>query len=416
MAINSDLKKFAVFISSKNDLNPSTTKSDVTIPFTANLANHDPLRTVKISIVDVLFSNIFYNVRNGVNTFKFVDVFAAGRNKVASYKVTEVVIPDGFYNYESFVDWANVNMTGVNTNVTYSGAGAPGGPQTVYYGFGSAHAGVVNNSIDAATLSLILAKVWFQSASLGDLYQNYPSDNTLTPSTTESNIYAGRYLIDDTVTYGMLHQLGYAFDKVYTPAPIPGTPFVGYGFPIYSRQVGSATEYSFDNINFGTSTADLTITQIIPREVSDFTGLDDLYIHCPQLRTQYLSAIGKAPNAPNDVVAVVPVTVEFGLKNSFIPNFPLEAYLMNTNITQLQFRITNSNNVLLDFHGVDWSMTMFCEEMIDESRQELENNPDGAQPDAFLFGRQMDAGGYMQARLKRQRDMLMNSPFNNRNR
>jgi len=200
MAVNSDLKKYAVFINSKNDVNPSTTKSDVTIPFTGNLANHDPLRVVKISIVDVLFSNIFYNVREGVNTFSYVDLFKAGRNRAASYKVTTVNIPNGFYNYQSFVDWANANLTGIAQNVTYSGTGAPVGNQNVYYGFGSTHAGVTNNAIDASDFSLEMAKIWVQSASLGDLYQAYPSDNTITPSTTESNIYAGRYLIDDTLT------------------------------------------------------------------------------------------------------------------------------------------------------------------------------------------------------------------------
>lgn len=406
MAVNSDLKKYAVFINSKNDVNPSTSKSDVTIPFTGNLANHDPLRTVKISIVDVLFSNIFYNVREGVNTFRFVNLFKAGRNKPASYKVTEVVIPDGFYNYDTFSAWANENLTGINSSVTYSGTGAPVGAQNVYYGFGSSHAGVVNNAVDACEFSLALAKVWMVSASLGDLYQPYVSDNTITPSTPESNIYAGTYLIDDSVTYGMLHQLGYSFNGIYTPPNIPGTPFKGWGIPIYSRQTGGATEYSFDNIVWGTSSASTVTATSVPFEVSDFTGLDDLYIHCPQLRTQYQSAIGKAPNAPNDVVAVIPINVAFGEKMSYIPNFPLECFLMNTNITQLQFRMTNSNNIPLDFKGIDWGLTMYCEEMVDESRAQLEDNPDGVRPDVTQLGRYLNTTGYMEGRLKRQKQQI----------
>lgn len=413
MAINSDLKKFAVFINSKNSIYPSTTKSNVVIPFTANLANHDPLKTMKVAITDVLFSNIFYNIRPGVNSFRYVDVFAAGRNRAASYRVTTVTVPYGYYNYETITQFADGAMGTLNSTVTYTGAGAPVGAQKVFYGFGSTYSGVTTNNVLASDFSLSLAKIWFQTPSLGDMYQAYKSDATLTPSTTESNIYAGRYLIEDSNTYGLLHMLGYSFSPQITTPEIPGTPFRGWGKEIYSREVGSATQYSFDNVNWGTSSSDTTFASIIPTEISDFTGLDDLYIHCPQLRTQYQSSVGKSPNAPNDVVAVVPVTVEFGQKNSFIPNFPLEAFLMNTNITQLQFVMTNSNNVELDFHGIDWSLTMFLEEMTDESRQELENNPDGAMPDSMNFNSAAAAGAYMEGRLKRQRNKNNRFGFQN---
>lgn len=405
MAINSDLKKFAIFINSKNDLNPSTTKSEVVIPFTANLANHDPLRTVKVAIVDVLFSNIFYNVRPGVETFQYVDLFAAGRNKPASYRVTTVVIPLGYYNYDSFTAWAVGNL-GTLGSATYTGVGAPAGDQVVYYGFGSDYAGVVNDAIPACAYSLVTAKVWMQMATLGDMYQGYPGDNSITPSTSESNIYAGRYLIDSTVTYGMLHQLGYSFLEKTTP-DIPGTPFKGWGRPIYNRLVSGTVQYSFDRVHWGVDADDTTTALVVPVEVSDFTGLDDLYIHCSQLRTQYQSAIGRAPMAPNDVVAVVPINVPFGDKMSFVPNFPLDCFLMNTNITQLEFRMTNSNNVPLDFHGINWGLTMFCEEMADESRLQLEDNPDGASPDILNMGRVMDAGIYMEGRLKRAKTSSM---------
>ena len=404
MSINSDLKKFALFINSKNDVNHSTTKSVVTIPFTANLANHDPLRTVKVAIVDVLFSNIFYNVRDGVDTFQYVDLFAAGRNKPASYRVTTVTIPIGYYNYDSFTAWALDNM-GSYESVTYTGSIVAA--QLVYYGFGSDYPALTtNDAVPASAYSLVTAKVWFQLASLGDMYQYVPMDNTVTPSTDHSNIYAGRYLIESAATYGMLHQLGYSFTEKVTPA-IPGTPFKGWGQKIYSRQVSTTTQYSFDNVNWGVNDTNTTIASVVPQEVSDFTGLDDLYIHCSQLRTHYQSAIGRAPMAPNDVVAVIPINVAFGEKMSFVPNFPLDCFLTNTNITQLEFRMTNSNNIPLDFHGIDWGLTMFCEEMSDESRLQLEDNPDGATPDILNMGRVMDAGSYMEGRLKRAKSNNM---------
>jgi hypothetical protein len=407
---NSDLKKFAIFINSKNDLNPSLTKSDVTIPFTANLANHDPMRTFRVSIVDCLFSNIFYNVRPGANTLKIATLFAAGRNKAAYTEIQTIRVPYGFYSYDTITEYLNASHAGrLKSDITYTGTGAPSGNQRAFFGFGSYYPDQPaqdTNDIPASSFSTATAKCWFQTPSLGDLYQAYKADNSLTPSNTVSNIYAGFYLIEDTETYGLMHQLGYSFQE--TPPPlIPNTELRGYGTPVYFYDNGSVTAYSFKQntlavADYGVSTADARFSEIQPQEVSDLTGLDDLYIHCPQFRTQYQSSIGRAPQAPNDVVAVIPINVEFAQKMSYIPQFPLECYLQNTNITQLQFRMTNSNNIPLDFHGINWQLTMFCEEMEDASRLQLEDNPDGAQPDAFSYANVMRSGGFMENRLKKR--------------
>jgi hypothetical protein len=122
-----------------------------------------------------------------------------------------------------------------------------------------------------------------------------------------------------------------------------------------------------------------------------------LYIHCEQLRTQFLSGISKSALQPNDVVCVVPINVPFGEKMSFIPQFPLESFLINTNITQLRFRMTNSNNEDLNFQGVNWSLTMFCEEVDDEARIQAENQPIGNLPNTFF------AGGFNPAMAMQQR-------------
>jgi len=47
--------------------------------------------------------------------------------------------------------------------------------------------------------------------------------------------------------------------------------------------------------------------------------------------------------------------------------------LNNTNITQLDFTLTNSKNELLDFNGVDWSMTVFCSQVDDPSASLLDS-------------------------------------------
>jgi hypothetical protein len=394
---NSDFKKFAVFVNSKQSLVESTTKSECIIPFNGNMIDHDPLKVVRFSITDFLFSNVFYNVYPGVQTLKYIDVFAPGRNiSTYTYSITQVVVPIGNYNYDSLTAYLNTTL-GNAVNTSFSTGSAE-----VFYGFGSTYNGLTTNDIAASGEDQTTGKVFANSPSLGDLYQPFKKDSSVT-ATGNSGIYCGKYLISDNDTYGLMHQLGFSFSTVVAPA-IPNTPFTGWGFPIYSRQVASATQYSFDNVNFGTSSADLTVKTVVPICISNLSGLDDLYIHCDQLRTHYLSGILKYPLAPSDVVAVIPINVPFGDKMLFVPNFPLESFLVNTNITQLTFRMTNSNNVPLDFNGTDWSMTIYCEQMADESRIELENYPDSGNfttPASMPY--QTQAGAHMEHRLKSSR-------------
>lgn len=405
-AVNTDLNRFAIFINSKAAIYPSLSKSDVTIPFAANLANHDPLKTIKISIVDVLFSNVFDNIRPMVNKLKYVDVYSAGRDCAATYVVGEMNVENGFYNYESFTEYCNdPPRMGATKQVTFGGSG---GTEQIYAGFGSLYAGITNNEISASGYVLTYGKVYFQTPSLGDLYQLTNKDASAPSPDGISYVYAGKYLIVDEETYGLMHLLGFAHADIGEAPDIPGTPFKGYGVPIYSRISGGHTQYSFDQVHWGTSSADTTIRQINPTTASDFTGLDDLYIHCPQMRTQFLSGISKAPLAPNDVVCVVPINVEYGVKMSFIPQFPLESYLINTNVTQLQFRMTNSNNQELDFKGINWSMTMYCEEVDDVARLGAEAMPIGNLPQTFFSNGQFQEGGvgYMQGRLSQAKRKL----------
>jgi hypothetical protein len=401
MSVNSDLKQFAVFINSKTAVIHTTTKSEVTIPFTANLASHDPLKIFKFSIVDFLFSNVFYNIRIGVQTLKYVDVFAPGRNVAEfTYRVRTAIIPPGYYSYDSLTSYLDEYMGDLQP-VTIGASSFD-----VLNGFGSAYDAITSDDISSSEFSTITGKVFFQTPSLGDMWQNVPPDNTVTSTTGYSEIYAGKYLIVDAETYNLMHILGYVFDS--KPAPsIPNTPFFGIGVPIYHKTVGSTTQYSFDNAAYGTSEVGFpAFEQIVPICMSDLTGLDDLYIHCAELRTQFMSGILKQPLSPGDVIAVVPINVPFGDKVSFVPNFPLISYLRNTNIAQLTFRMTNSNNQPLDFNGIDWSMTVFCEEVPDESKVQLEDNP-GNLPTPFFQGSDRMAGMQMQQRVKKARSNML---------
>ena len=407
MSVNSDLKQFAVFINSKTAVIHTTEKSEVTIPFTANLASHDPLKIFKISIVDFLFSNTFYNIRLGVQTLKYLDVFAPGRN-FSGYqtRVVTVVIPSGYYSYDSLTNYLD-GVMGDTQAVTMPVSSIPS-TFDVFHGFGSVYDGVTSDQISSSEYSTITGKVFLQTPSLGDMWQPVPKNSSVLSPSGYSEIYAGKYLIVDPDTYPLMHILGYVFDS--KPAPsIPNTPFFGIGVPIYSREVGDTTQYSFNNSLWGENdTGFPQFTQVMPVCISDLTGLDDLYVHCAQLRTQFMSGILKQPLTPGDVIAVIPINVAFGEKVSFVPNFQLTAYLRSTNIAQLTFRLTNSNNQLVDFNGIDWAMTIFCEEVPDESKVQLEDNP-GNMPTPFQLGSNLPAGAQMEQRFKRARENMLGS-------
>lgn len=397
MAVNSDLKQFALFINSKTAVIHTTEKSECTIPFTANLASHDALKIFKFSIVDVLFSNIFYNIRSGTQTLKYLDLFAPGRNvSEYTYRVRTVVIPPGHYSYETLTSYLD-SVIGDVQEVTIDSTDID-----IFNGFGSIYTGITSDDVTPTQYSTITGKILFNTPSLGDMYQTVPSDDSVTSNTGYSEIYAGKYLIVDTETYSLMHLLGFVFDS--KPAlPIPNTPYIGVGIPIFHRTQLNSTEYSFDNVNWGTAEVGFQeFKTVIPVCISDLSGLDDLYIHCPQLRTQYMSGILKQPLTPSDVVAVVPINVPFGEKVAYIPNFPLTCYLRNTNISQLTFRMTNSNNQPLDFNGIDWSMTVFCEELPDDSKLQTQDNP-GNLPTPFQLGSEQTNSKQMEFKFKHAR-------------
>lgn len=100
-----------------------------------------------------------------------------------------------------------------------------------------------------------------------------------------------------------------------------------------------------------------------PALLANLEGLDEVHVHCPQLRTQHFSSTSREPLAPSDVIAVIPVDATFGSKMTYQPPVTLESYLNNTNIVNLEFRLTDSNNNLLNFNGVDWSLVLKCDEV-----------------------------------------------------
>jgi hypothetical protein len=111
-----------------------------------------------------------------------------------------------------------------------------------------------------------------------------------------------------------------------------------------------------------TSVSDITGVYT-PSNVTNLSGVDEIHVHCSQLRTQNLSSTSFQALAPSDVIAVVPVEVEFGFKQNYQPPNPLTSYLSNTNVNQLDMELTDAKGMALDFNGVDWSCTLFITEV-----------------------------------------------------
>lgn len=464
---NSDLKQFAVFINSKASSTTSPLKSNVSIPFVSNLAAHENMKVFKFGLVDMLFTNSFYNIRPGVNTLKIMTCFAAGRGQVASYVVQTVTIPYAFYSIDQLDEYlsqqtaitgtgtgqVSVGVAGVFTGqqITYTGAYTVP-VQNCFTGFGEMYGNTPNiggtAEIYASSAYTEAGKIQFNGASMEALTQlntdltTIPSANTYTtiPSNPPysayssnymgSGIYAGVYLIADSDTIPLLKLLGFYNDWAL-PQPVPLFPsFVGYGYALKAKVVPNSTQslqngYGYNTLySYVSPTTGLDVyptgaylqtnalpgfnfPYLLPTLMTDLSGLDEVYVHCAQMRTSFLSSINRQPLTPSDVIAVIPINVSFGSKMSWVPNFQITATLLNTNITHLDFTLTNSNNELLDFNGINWSMTLYCQEEEDESRYQQEANGSIATP--FAYSKNLlDAGAYMQEShnrglLKRQR-------------
>lgn len=421
---NSDLKSFAVFVNSKSSQYKSSTKSEVSIPFTSNLAYHDPMRVFKLSMVDMLFTNSFYNIRPNVNKLKIYLQFAAGRGVATQVNQTiTITVPDGFYSYDTLTSYLNQYCgETLATTITYS-TGAT--TFDLYRGFGGilgAYTDPTLSTIDAVNADAAMAKILFQSPYLGMLYQDKTNLTTVpTVPLTNSYIYKGVYLLMDAETIGLMKTLGFLDTSSYSSVPfIPDSGELrGFGYSLQAVEkvpgAAPASNAVYYNIvsqkgevftNTTISGADETYVSIVPNLMTDLSGLDELYVSCSQLRTHFKSSLNQGKLAPSEVIAVIPLNVPYGSKMSWQPPFPLTSFLKNTNITQLDFRITNSNGELLDFHGLDWSITFFCSEEADTSAVEYETSGTVATP-YQVVANNMNAGSYMQERRTRRRAELV---------
>ena len=151
---------------------------------------------------------------------------------------------------------------------------------------------------------------------------------------------------EDTMSYYNLNLLSYRFTTNNPQSVLSIDPTITYTTMV-------ATNIGLNDLS----------SVLIPKNLTNLEGLDEIHIHCAQLRTKHLSSTSFQALAPGDVIAVVPVDAPFGSKGTWQPPVPLDSFVSNTNIVALDFRLTDSSNRLLDFNGLDWSMVFKCEEV-----------------------------------------------------
>lgn len=143
--------------------------------------------------------------------------------------------------------------------------------------------------------------------------------------------------------------------------------------------------------------------EVIPSNVTNLSGADEIHLHCAQLRTDNMSSTDFGPLSPSDVIAVIPIEAGFGAKQFYQPPNPITSYLNNTNITSLEIELTDARGEYLNFNGVDWSLTLFCTES------------DAATPEALSAGGNFNTPfqdqlatleGTAQAEVKRKRQII----------
>lgn len=131
-------KSYGVFINSNQSTYLSTEKSRVTIPFLANLADHDPNKAVQISMTSMLFTNTIFNITEENNKMNVLIYYKAGRGKAASQDNRLVVIPPGFYNITQLSNYLSQSgVMGIELVQTLFLYGAIESFVNIFTGFGA---------------------------------------------------------------------------------------------------------------------------------------------------------------------------------------------------------------------------------------------------------------------------------------
>lgn len=154
----------------------------------------------------------------------------------------------------------------------------------------------------------------------------------------------------------------YRLNQVWNQVDFSFGQLYAFCYVLTSQQISTPGALVDNMLASPTSVSDIAGI-LTPSNVTNLSGVDEIHVHCAQLRTQNLSSTRFQPLAPADVIAVIPVEVEFGFKQNYAPPNPLTSYLSNTNVNQLDIELKDAKGEPLDFNGVDWSCTLFITEV-----------------------------------------------------
>jgi len=264
---------FAVFINSKSAIVKSTQKSQVSIPFVANLSKHDPNKFIMLGVNQFGFTNSVYNIVEGYDTLQVCVTYdyssnplGGGNSRVIAvtsgpdqnmYELINIKIPHMNYNFIQFADYLTLTLGyeivqqlfSYNTSYTYN---------DLFIGWGAKPLNTEDPVITpAASADMNLSKIVLSTPDLNHLTQfgcdKYtpfvmdPRDAngpTVQPGKMPKYSYLmnGVYLVTNADTVNLMKLLGFVtIDSIPKPI-IPGTIdsvtkayLNGYGTRIVSK-------------------------------------------------------------------------------------------------------------------------------------------------------------------------------------
>lgn len=302
----------------------------------------------QVKDLTLLDPNVILNIPTSFHGIVYANssVILTCAYELASGKVIE--LPNGF-----FVTGASLSIPSPYI-VAYQDAKSNGA--TFVYGSDQMYIDPVDITSGVFTVGMAIG---IQYATTGIPVDPFASDlfnyatGTLVPGFENTHCF---YIIDIGVGgYYTLNQPWIAIGQ--TIADIIGTLYV-----LTSVQVSTVGGIVENMLASPTSVSDIS-GMLTPSAVTNVSGVDEIHIHCAQLRTQNLSSTSFEPLCPSDVIAVVPVEVEFGFKQNYQPPNPITSYLSNTNVKRLDIDLTDAKGRPLNFNGVDWSITFFISEV-----------------------------------------------------
>lgn len=270
-----------------------------------------------ISIHNMVFSNVFSNIRSTNNTLKILSTWLDGSNVTQSNLIT-ITIPIGNYGVDQLFAYINTYCSTLSTY--YYGLGTNG--DTTLPGFALSTSDITKCQIAPPSLTVL--------------------NNTY----NSGHVYSGFYLILDNDTRGLLEDLGlltYAQGLDNTSA-IPNTTYFGIGFSCYRAA----------------STYVLSATFLKSGDALSLGGIKALSIQWSAVTGGVRSSYANL--AKDATIGIVPIDQDTGNQVNYDPANPYKFAVPGLNVSAFTFIIRDSaTGELVNFNGADWILTVLIE-------------------------------------------------------